>query len=216
MQSWSDICNAALVRVGGAKINSLDEASNEARICKAVLDSCKEMVLLGHVWTSSRSRAALPLVGLSGQDGAPHWPYKYAYGLPADFLRAVRLETGTPYGSPGAAAHMEPFIIERYKELRVLLCNMPRAELVYVANAASPAMLSAECRQALSAALAMELSTALQQSLQARELYRREYQDVLRQAIYIDALQAAELVPPDTTYARARAAYDGPQGGFYE
>lgn len=220
MQSWTDICNAALARVGGARINSLDDASNEARVCRNVLDTCKEAVLLAHVWTCSRSRAVLPLVGIAGQDGKPHWPYRYAYGVPADFLRAVRIETGVPYGSLGAPAHMEQFIIERYKEDRVILCNRQKAELIYIANAKNPAVLSAECRQALTAALTLELATALMDHGRGvRETYYKEYQEALRRAIYIDSIQSSEFVPPDTTYARVRGAEDGwyyPAGGYDE
>lgn len=207
MQSWVDICNAALVRVGAQKINSMDEAGNEARICKAVLEFCKEQVLVRHVWWCARSRAALPLAGIAGRDGAPNWPYKYAYGLPADFLRAVRIETGTPYGSPGAPAGLEPFILEKYGEDRVLLCNRRNAELIYVAGTSSPGDLSAECKQALVACLATELSTALGQSLSMRERFQQEYKAALNEAVFIDATQANEFVPPDDTYLRARGGY---------
>ncbi len=207
MQSWVDICNAALVRVGAAKINSLDEASNEARICKGVLDFCKEQVLASHVWWCARSRAVLPLAGISGEDGAPRWPYKYAYGLPADFIRAVRIETGAPYGSPSAPGKMEPFILERYKASPVLLCDRQNAELVYVAQTLAPSELSAEFRQALVACLAMELATALTQSLSMRGRYQQEYEAAMRKAIFIDATQSSEWLPPDSTYVNARGVH---------
>lgn len=214
MQSWVDICNAALVRVGASKINSLDEASNEARACKAVLGLCKEQVLVSHVWWCLRSRAVLPLRGTSGEDGAPEWPYKYAYGLPADFARAVRIETGTPYGSPGAPGKMEPFILERYDGSPVLLCDRQNAQLIYVADTKVPSELSIECRQALVAALAMELSTALTQSLNMRSRYQQEYEAAMNRAVFVDAVQASEWTPPDNTYIKARGAGPGWRGEY--
>lgn len=206
MQSWVKMCNAALVRVGAKKINGLDEASNEARTCKAILDGCIDEVLVTHPWSSASSRARLALVGISGEGEHPRWPYRYAYATPVNMLRAVRIESGTPWGSPGAACPPVPFRLEMYQGGRVLLCDQKSPDLIYVSKVTDPSALSPELRTALVYLLSKELATTLIESASRRAQFDAEYREALARAQYLDAVQGYETVPPDTTYGMARLA----------
>lgn len=84
MPSKTDICNFALGRVAEARISSIDEANEPARLCKLHLDQTVREVLRRGAWRSCRARAALAL-----SSTAPAFGWNKAYPLPVDFLRIV-------------------------------------------------------------------------------------------------------------------------------
>lgn len=82
-----DICNSALNLIGASTILSLQEDSKVGRICNQRYPHVRDSVFRSHPWNCLIKRTALP------QDTqAPEWEFAYAYSLPSDCLRILKLE----------------------------------------------------------------------------------------------------------------------------
>ncbi len=82
-----DICNSALNLIGASTILSLQEDSKVGRICNQRYPHVRDSVFRSHPWNCLIKRTALP------QDTqAPEWEFSYAYTLPSDCLRILKLE----------------------------------------------------------------------------------------------------------------------------
>jgi hypothetical protein len=79
------ICSSALMLLGDRGIQSLDEATDRARVCQRFYLDVVEDLLIGEDWGfASRRVQQLPMV-----TELEHvlWDYKFGYELPADCLR---------------------------------------------------------------------------------------------------------------------------------
>lgn len=84
-----EICNMALRLVNCSTINSLDEASDQARKCKSFYDMAVSFLLRELPW-----HFALACFQLAPSAFVhPHW--RYTYGLPSDMLYALRVFPST-------------------------------------------------------------------------------------------------------------------------
>jgi len=80
------LSNEALALAGERMIMSLDDASNEARLCKRFIHGVVTEVLRDGVWHFARKRVVLaPLAE------APAFGWTWQYQLPGDFIRLVEL-----------------------------------------------------------------------------------------------------------------------------
>lgn len=82
-----DICNSALNMIGASTILSLTEDSKVGRICNQRYPHVRDAVFRAHPWNCLIKRTQLP-----ADTTAPDWEFAYAYSLPADCLRVLRLE----------------------------------------------------------------------------------------------------------------------------
>jgi hypothetical protein len=91
MPSVIDLCNSALIDLGADTIMSLNEASEEARLCSARYASCRDFVLRQHRWNSATFQAQL-----ARHSSAPLFGYSYRYALPVDpyCLRVWEIKDG--------------------------------------------------------------------------------------------------------------------------
>lgn len=87
------ICNEALLLIGADDINSFDDNTNEARLCKSVYQTTKETLYQYHPWRFSLMQKDLG--GALNQDPLFKWRYKFQ--LPVDMLRIVALENDENY-----------------------------------------------------------------------------------------------------------------------
>ena len=88
-----DICNAAIVRVGGQMITSLTENSPTAIACNSQYDIVRRDLLRSHPWNFAIKYASLPQ-----NTETPIFGYDYSYALPSDCLRV--LETADQEEAP--------------------------------------------------------------------------------------------------------------------
>lgn len=89
-----EICNLALSRLGTrASIASIDEASVEARLCKAGYANCRDALLRDFDWSFARR---IETLAERGEDPPPGW--SHVYSLPNRCVRFRGLWNG-----PGAA-----------------------------------------------------------------------------------------------------------------
>lgn len=126
MSTTVQICNMAILRVGGKSISSLTENSREAEICNVFYASCRDQVLSGFPWNFSKKQEALALLA-----AAPPTNWAYAYALPVGCLKVISVVV------PGArvvrSREAIPFSVGTYAGVRALLTDMPDAELEYIA-----------------------------------------------------------------------------------
>ncbi|SMF64682.1 hypothetical protein SAMN06265365_12330 [Tistlia consotensis] len=162
------ICNLALGDVGAkAQIQSIDEASREAQLCKLYYDPARREVLRDHDWGFASKSEALALVG--GQP-VPR-PWRYAYGYPSDCLafREILREA--------AAEPPEPFeiAVNRGLDGKVILADRALAVGRYSANVANATLFDAGFVGALAARLAVDLAQSLIGDLRKRDTLLQLY-----------------------------------------
>lgn len=203
---WIDICNAAIALVGGAPITSLNEPSKEAQRCSTFLPQVRTSVLSKHAWNCATSWHVPAMVGEAGKDGKPAWPYRYAFAVPKDFLRIVRIETGLPTGSAATcSAGAEPYRMALYNEQQVLICNLSSPTVVYIADPSNPHTLDPELREVLIFSLAARLALPLSEDARRAQLFMDKAREALQEAMLVDARSGHEVVPRDDTWLREQA-----------
>lgn len=101
------IANLALMHVGGQKITSLEDNTNEARAVNQVYDLVRDAVLIDHPWNFAIKRA------IPGQDGtAPIYGFTYRFDLPIDYIRLVEIEEDPPYKISGQFIECDSSVIK--------------------------------------------------------------------------------------------------------
>jgi hypothetical protein len=209
MQSWVDICNQALRLCGGGTIQSLGESSEEARHCALFLAPCRRSLLASHAWNRATAWANPPVMAEADKAGAPRWPYRYAFALPADCLRILRVETGLPSGSLATGAALPaPYQVMRWKEQPALICDLERPTLAYLADVPEPARISPGILDALVWLLASKLALGVAEAESRAGVFEQKYREALMAAMLADAREGYEAIPRDDTWLRERS------GGF--
>jgi hypothetical protein len=84
--SKTEICNSALLLLGDLTINSINDNSRQAEVCRLVYDRTRKYVLSEHLWNCATKRAVLAQL-----TDSPNHEYSYAYSLPVDCLRVVSI-----------------------------------------------------------------------------------------------------------------------------
>src|SRR4051812_36999576 len=95
-RSKINACNAALGRLGEARITDTSEDNAAARACDQNFDLAMEELLRAHWWNFAIARATL-----SQATTAPQFGYLHAYSLPADCLRVLEVNGIGASGDPG-------------------------------------------------------------------------------------------------------------------
>lgn len=86
MATKTEIFNRALIKLGVNTVAAPDDPSEQARKCSAVYSSLLKAELRKNPWTFAITRAQLPALG-----DTPAFGWKYAYQLPAGFIRVVQI-----------------------------------------------------------------------------------------------------------------------------
>jgi hypothetical protein len=141
MASVVDICNGALNQLGATTILSLTEDSKNARLCNSRFTQVRDAVFRSHPWNCLQKRQEL-----AADTDAPAWGFSYAYTLPADCLRLLRI---LDYDS-------------NYKvEGRKILSNTSSMKILYIGRITDPNEYDESLRETLSAALGADIAFAV-------------------------------------------------------
>jgi len=138
-----DICNLALRKVGAQTIMALDEASENARLCRQFYPRVRDTVLRLYPWNCATRRAKLAAAA-----EAPAFGWAKQYPLPVDCLFVQRMEYQDI-----------PFKIEG----RMLLTDWAEANIIYTARLEDVSQYDNLLVQAIYTMLAAEISTSLRQ-----------------------------------------------------
>ena len=175
MASVVDICNGALNQLGATTILSLTEDSKNARLCNSRYTQVRDGVFRSHPWNCLQKR-----IELAADTTAPAWGFSYAYTLPSDCLRLLRI---LDYDS-------------NYKvEGRKILSNTSSMKILYVARVTDPNEYDELLRETLSAALGADIAFGITSNNQTAQNMYQLFQDKLRDARFVDSTEGQNNSP---------------------
>ena len=173
MASVVDICNGSLNQLGATTILSLTEDSKNARLCNQRYTQVRDAVFRSHPWNCLQKR-----VELAADTTAPAWGFSFAYTLPADCLRLLRI---LDYDS-------------NYKvEGRKILSNTSSMKILYIGRITDPNEYDESLRETLSAALGADIAFAVTSNNQTATNMYNLFQDKLKDARFVDSTEGQNL-----------------------
>lgn len=196
MASQVQIVNQALTKLGAARITSMEDGTNSARVMSAIYDIKRDAELAANPWTFAIKRAALP-----ASTTAPAFGWAYAYPLPSDFLSLVQVgEDFTFYESDTGAL----FEVEGGS---VLTDESSPLDVRYVYRVTNPGLYPALFVEALACRLAAEACEQITQNQSKSEAAWAQYKQALRQARRTNAIEQPPRLLPETGWVRAMRGY---------
>jgi len=173
MASIVGICNGALNQLGATTILSLTEDSKNARLCNSRFTQVRDALFRTHPWNCLQKR-----IQIAADSTAPAWGFKFAYTLPADCLRLLKI---LDYDS-------------NYKvEGRKVLSNTETMKILYVARITDPNEYDELLRETLSASLAADIAFAVtSNNTTATNMYNL-FQDKLKDARFVDSTEGQNV-----------------------
>jgi len=173
MASTVEICNGALNQLGATTILSLTEDSKNARLCNSRFTQVRDGVFRSHPWNCLQKR-----IELAQDTTAPAWGFKYAYTLPADCLRLLRiLDFDSNYKVEG----------------RKILSNTETMKILYIGRVTDPNEYDESLRETLSAALAADIAFAVTSNNTTVTNMYNLFQDKLKDARFVDSTEGQNL-----------------------
>ena len=192
------ICNFGLSHVGAkGSIESLDEASREAQVCKLWFDWSRNQVLEDFNWPFARKRQTLAL--LADEDPPAEWSYRYGY--PSDCVKARFIVN--PVGKEADAI---PFQVETISDgsSKSILTDLENAVMVYTFDQSDPTLFSSKFIDALSYRVASNIAFQITGDPELSAQVFKIYQTVLRSATGSSAQEGIDQLPRDAEWIRAR------------
>ena len=178
MASTVDICNSALNLLGASTISALTDDSKNARLCNQRYEPVRNRVFRSHAWNCLHKR-----VQLAQNSTAPVVEYSYAYALPSDCLRVLKIHNGT---TDSIASSMD------YKlEGRNIVTNEGTVYLVYIALITDPNEYDVYLQESISHQLAADIAYAVTNNATLANNYMTRADERLREARFIDATENA-------------------------
>lgn len=190
------MANMAIGNVGSQQfINSLDDRSSEARVCKQFFDITLDIVLQDFPWTFATK--IVPLADI----GSPVAPWLYRFMYPNDCLKLRRIfpAGGTIYLGQVSKNKGIPHqvIADDVAMVKAILCDAQYAQIEYTFRNTMTGMYS----PAFAAAFAMKLATYICTPLSADPKYAlqaaQSYKQMLLEAAALDRMENQEDICND-------------------
>ena len=173
MASTVEICNGALNQLGATTILSLTEDSKNARLCNSRFTQVRDALFRTHPWNCLQKR-----IQIAADSTAPAWGFKFAYTLPADCLRLLKI---LDYDS-------------NYKvEGRKVLSNTETMKILYVARVIDPNEYDELLRETLSASLSADIAFAVTSNNTTSQNMYQLYQEKLKDARFVDSTEGQNV-----------------------
>jgi len=191
MASVVEIVNSALNLLGASTITALSDDSKNARICNQRYEPIRNRIFRSHAWNCLQKR-----VELAQDTVAPVVEYAYAYTLPADCLRVLKLHTG-------ALDSIEadiPYNIEGRK----LLTDEGTVYILYIALVTDPNEYDTFLQEAIASQLAADICYAITNNATLAKYYQEQSDERLREARFIDATENSVTVLESNEFTDAR------------
>lgn len=181
MSGKVEIINLALARLGESPIQSITENSVPARAAGLLYDSSRRSALRDFNWSFAVSLTRLARVADSPAD------FRFAYALPPDCLRVIRLRGGAP------------FLVRGNK----ICTDAEVAELEYVADVEDETLFDSKFTEAMTYKLASELAMPVKGSSELMASYSNAYASFIRQAA-AESAGENRVYLPENPYVEAR------------
>lgn len=188
MANTVEICNLALSSLGSkSTIQSLEEASVEARQCKLHYNQARDTVLAASTWSFATKTDTSALLVSN-----PPGDWTYAYAEPADLVKMHRIVSEIGRIEP-------PLPYERgiLNGQRVLFTDTWSPVWRYITNSGATGTYSPAFVNALVAQIAMRLAMPLTRKPDLRMAAAKDYAIAVREAIAVDANENSENGEPD-------------------
>lgn len=196
MTTATDICNLALIHVGGLKIASLEENNESARNCRIIYPIARDQTLRDHPWGFAEKRRKLSLIAdleIAGFD--------YGYQYPQDCIHAREIFRGIRSNPP-----LEFRVLRPHDHVtRVIAANVPDAILIYTARITDEDQFNAQFITALSWRIAVDLAMPLTKKTAIQNLAEQTYVKLIAQAATSENLESEDPAPDQfRTFLKAR------------
>jgi hypothetical protein len=194
------VYNQALGLAGArANLASTADKSRERELCDLYYATARDESFAMAYWPELKAVSRLALIAerdfsLDWADGDPHPPWRFAYALPTDYVRARYL------------ASMNTFEIGRRGSERIFLTNQETPVLVYTSRVASPGAWDTDLFQVVVATLALNLAGALSFSDAAQQRAAQNYQLKVPNALVSQA-NLAHLHMPEVEPLSSSASF---------
>lgn len=174
MASNTEIAKHALDLIGADTIGSLNDNTRNANLCNRLLPLMRAEMLVRHPWNFASRRASLP-----ASDTAPAWGFAYAYEMPTDYLRILRLNLFDP--NQNWKVEYGQIVTDAAAPLQIL----------YIANVADAGRYSPLFSTTLAYRLAAELAGPITESDSKRRSLMSDVETSLRAARSADAAEGS-------------------------
>jgi len=164
----TDIVNAALIRLGASRVNSIDDANPRARIMKDLYEIVRKRILEEHRWSFATGRSELTLSA-----EVPDFGYTRYYVLPSDSLYIQKEVNGYDYEIEGS----------------LLLSNESKVQVRYTIDEDSPSKFSANFVKAFFLERAMEACYSITENHTLVKVLSGEKDSVLSMAKSVSSQQ---------------------------
>ncbi len=162
-----ELCSKALNKIGANSITSFDDGTVEAEICESIYLTLKHKLLSLYSWSFATKMAKL-----SSVESEEKYGFCYAYILPVDFLRAVKIASNMKYKIAGS----------------YLFSDDENVELEYIADVEedyfSPLFVSSFIYL-----IAAELSISLLNDTSKYTLFYRLFNSEIKEAKSVESMQ---------------------------
>lgn len=204
--SETEIANSALVKIGEARIASLDDDTKAARACKRQYPLMRDLLLEEYNWTFAVKRAQL------NPDGTdPAFGFSSRFLLPSDCLRFLGLATSETVSTSAEmeySAGSTSFKIEG----RYLLLDDTGADIFYIKRETNVILFSAQFVECLALRLAIDLAYDLTGGAKHEDALNRRFERQIRKAQLTQAIQSQPQIVRATEWVDSRE-FDRPVGG---
>ncbi len=198
MASQIAIANRALTKVGEARILSMSDDVEAARVVDSLWDIVRDAEFRIRKWKFTLARASLAALV-----SVPDWGFDYEYQLPADCLRVLQVGEYYPGGSLSDYRNADES--EWKVEGRKILTNEAAPlKIRYIARIEDTGAWDSAFTEAFACRLAAEVVERLTQSNTKKETAWGEYKQAVAMAIRADAIEAAPEPLPDTEWVIGR------------
>ena len=176
MASAVDIANSALNLLGASTISAFTDDSKNARLVNQRYEPVRDRVFRSHAWNCLHKR-----VQLAQNTTAPVVEYSYAYSLPSDCLRVLKIHNGT---TDSIVSEID------YKiEGRNIVTNEGTVYIIYIAKITDPNEYDTYLQESISHQLAADLAYAVTNNATLADKYMARADERLREARFIDATE---------------------------
>ena len=198
MASRVEIANRALTKVGEARIMSLDDDVEAARVISALWDVVRDAELRSRNWNFSVKREALAALS-----AAPSWGFAVQYQLPSDCLRVVQVGEFFPGPSMSDYRNRNESMWQ-IEGGKILTDYEAPLKIRYVARIEDTGSWDALFVEVFACRLAVEICERITQSNTKRELAWNEYGDAIKSAVRADAIENPPEPLPDDSWMLSR------------
>ena len=199
MASDTEIANAALLKLGAARITELTEDVDRARTLNARYNQVREAELRRHRWKFSLARTTLPALSTT-----PDFGYDLEYQVPTGFLALIQVgdfDVSTDL-TDYRSAPIAPYSLEGRKILTNLMAPLP---VRFVIDVTDVATMDTAFREAFASRLAYECCERITGKTTKRQLAMADYKLSVREGIRSNAIESPPKQISDDTWVTARA-----------